>query len=212
MHCNRLDASAAFIPGTVGRQSRELVKGMLVYGTFKIAAAALIIASSAGSLTAGPFEDGLDAARRADYATVLRLWRPLAEQGDARAQSNLALMYDTGRGVPQNFAVAIDWFRKAAAQGDAGAQSNLGLTYSKGRGVPQDYVSAYMWFDLAAASGDKVAERNRDKIGTKLTPAQIAEAQKLAREWSKKARSLSDREQEANGSALAARRRDTRWR
>ena len=115
--------------------------------SFKPAAAALIlIVGFAGSAAgAGAFEDGLDAARRADYATVLRLWRPLAEQGDARVQSNLALMYENGRGVPKDFVAAANWYQRAAAQGYVDAQLNLGLMYAKGQGVPQDYVSAYMW-------------------------------------------------------------------
>ncbi len=153
--------------------------------TFKPGLAALIFAVGlAGSLAgAGPFEDGLDAARRADYATVMRLWLPLAEQGDARAQANLALMYENGRGVPKDLGAAANWYQQAAAQGDVGAQLNLGLMYSRGRGVPQDYVNAYRWFDLVAATGDRVAEGYRDKVAAKLTPSQISEARGLARGW-----------------------------
>jgi len=148
---------------------------------FKPAVAALIlIVDFAGSLAgAGRFEDGVDAARRADYATVVRLWRPLAEQGDARAQSSLASMYENGRGVPKDFVAAASWYQRAAAQGDVGAQLNLGLIYAKGHGVPQDYVSAYMWFDLAAATGEKIAERYRDQVAVKLTPSQLSEGRGL---------------------------------
>jgi TPR repeat protein len=160
--------------------------------TFKAAVAALILAGCfPGSISAGPFEDGLDAARRADYATVLRLWTPLAEQGDARAQWRLGLMYANGRGVSQDDAAAIRWYRAAAEQGDPVAQSNLGLMYAVGRGVPQDYVRAYMWFNLAAANGDEVAERNRDKIAPKMTPGQIAEA--LALEYDSKPTDLNSK-------------------
>jgi hypothetical protein len=67
-----------------------------------------------GLAMAGPFENGIDAARRADYETVLRLWRPLAEQGDAKAQTALARVYAQGRGVPRDYAAAIGWYRKAA--------------------------------------------------------------------------------------------------
>jgi uncharacterized protein len=90
---------------------------MIMSHTFKNAVAALLLMGSAGSVAAGPFEDGLDAARRADYATVMQLWRPLAEQGDARAQSHLALMYDNGRGVPRDYAAAASWYYKAAELG-----------------------------------------------------------------------------------------------
>ena len=75
-----------------------------------------------------------------DYATALKLWRPLAEQGDAQAQYNLGIMYDNGQGVPQDDAEAVKWYRKAAEQGIAKAQYNLGVMYANGRGVPQDYA------------------------------------------------------------------------
>jgi TPR repeat protein len=143
----------------------------------------------AGCLVAGPFEDGVDAARRADYAAVIRLWRPLAEQGDARAQTNLALMYDNGRGVLQDYAAAMSWYRKAAEQGDAAAQTGLGVMYANGHGVPRDYVSAHMWFALAAANGDQVAKGYRDRIAARMTPEQIAEAERLAHEFTPKASS-----------------------
>ncbi len=85
-------------------------------------------------------------------------------------------------------AEAVKWFRKAAEQGYGGAQFNLGVMYDNGYGVPQDYVQAYMWFNLAAVgfppgeNRDSAAE-NRDIVAKFMTPAQIAEAQRLAREW-----------------------------
>jgi TPR repeat protein len=82
----------------------------------------LFIAASAVS---GPFEDGLDAARRADYEAVLRLWRPLAAQGDAKAQTALGRLYAQGRGVLRDYAVAISWYRRAADQGDEEAEEAL---------------------------------------------------------------------------------------
>ena len=71
---------------------------------------------------------------------------------------------------------------KAATAGDY----NLGLLFAKGQGVPRDYVQAYMWFDLSAAQGMPSAIRNRQVAAEKMTPVQIAEAQKLAREWKPK--------------------------
>ena len=88
--------------------------------------------------------------------------------------------------MPQNYAEALKWYRLAADQGDAGAQNNLGVMYANGQGVPQDYVRAHMWFNLSAAQGNQDAARNRDNIAKLMTPAQIAEAQKLAREWQPK--------------------------
>jgi hypothetical protein len=114
---------------------------------------------------------------------TLDTWRARAEQGDARAQFNLGLMYDTGEGVPQDDAEAVRWYRLAADQGDATAQYNLGLMYANGQGVPQDYVAAHMWLNLAAAQGNANASESRDIVANRMTPEQIAEAQRLAREW-----------------------------
>jgi len=92
-------------------------------------------------------------------------------------------MYHDGQGVPQNDAEALKWLRLAADQGDALAQCNLGLVYAEGWGVPKDLVRALMWFNLSAAQGDQDAATNRQNIAPLITPVQIAEAQKLAREW-----------------------------
>ncbi|MBL6749758.1 MAG: sel1 repeat family protein [Nevskia sp.] len=139
---------------------------------------------------AGPFEDGLAADIRGDNATAVQLWRPLAERGDARAQLSLAMMYHYAhQGVPLDHAEAAKWYRKAADQGNAPAQARLGLMYFRGQGVPRDYVQAYKWNTLAAASlpeGDplrQTASLARDMAAQQLMPGQIAEAQKLAREW-----------------------------
>ena len=74
-------------------------------------------------------------------------------------------------------------FRKAADQGDAVAEFLLGNQYANGRGVPQDYVRAHMWFSLAAARGQQIAVKTLEMAERKMTPAQITEAQKLARDW-----------------------------
>src|SRR5829696_2697541 len=112
--------------------------------------------------------------------------RKAAEQGIGRAQNNLGVMYRSSHGVPQDYATAVSLFQKAAQQGDAEAQNNLGVMYEHGHGVPQDYVQAHMWFNLAASSLKPpevdLAAKNRTAIAAMMTPAQIAEAQKLARE------------------------------
>ena len=92
-------------------------------------------------------------------------------------------MYSAGRGVPQDYSEAAKWFRKAANQGYATGQAKLGFMYFLGRGVLQDYVQAHMWLNLSAAHGDKNAPKDRDRVARRMTPAQIAEAQRLAREW-----------------------------
>ena len=123
-----------------------------------------------------------------DYAEAVKWYRKAAEQGHAKAQHNLGVMYDKGQGVPQDYAEAVKWYRKAAEQGVAEAQNNLGLMYSKGQGVPQDDAQAHMWYNLAASrlpTGEDrdLAVKNRDIVANRMTPAQISEAQKLAREW-----------------------------
>ena len=92
-------------------------------------------------------------------------------------------MYDDGQGVPQDYAEAVKWYRLAAEQGLPRAQLSLGVMYFEGHGVPLDYVRAHMWFNLSAAQGMSLAPKNRDIVAKRMTPAQIAEAQKLAREW-----------------------------
>jgi TPR repeat protein len=116
-------------------------------------------------------------------------YRKAAEQGDADAQTIVALMYVNGHGVSQDYAQALIWYRKAADQGNGSAQLGLGLMYANGHGVPQDYVRARMWFDIAAAAAGasdvsvRTAVKWRDLVATRMTPAQVAEAQRLAREW-----------------------------
>ena len=125
-----------------------------------------------------------------DYAEAVRWYRKAADQGNAGAQENLGVMYAEGQGVPQDYAEAVRWWGKAADQESAGAQHNMGLAYWRGQGVPQDYAEAHMWLNLAAsrASGDeqkKFAEL-REGMAKKMTPQQIAEAQRRAREWKPK--------------------------
>lgn len=129
-----------------------------------------------------PTEDGA-------VATV----RLAAEQGRADAQFAMGRIYEAGQGVPQYYADAIKWYRRAAEQGHAGAQLNLGMMYREGRGVPHDFVKAHMWSNLAAsrfpASETEYRDsaiQNRDLAASRLTPAQLAEAQKLAQEWKSK--------------------------
>ena len=84
----------------------------------------------------------------------------LAEQGDAVAQFNLGVMYENGRGVPQDDAYAGGWYRLAADQGYADAQFNLGIMYAFGVGMPQDYAEAVRWYRLAADQGHAPAQGN----------------------------------------------------
>jgi TPR repeat protein len=135
-------------------------------------------------------DDADEAYKRGDYATSLRNYRTRAERGDAHAQTNLGVMYNKGQGVTRDDIVAAMWYRKAARQGNAQAQFNLGGLLARGDGVQQDFVRSHMWFNLAAAAYPASATeernkavKNRDLVATNMTPAQIAEAERLARKW-----------------------------
>ena len=87
----------------------------------------LLAAQSGGAVAAfaGPWEDGMAAYNRGDYMPAIRLFRPLAEQGNAKAQNVLGVMFRKGEGVPKNPARAHMWFSFAAARGDAAAKAEL---------------------------------------------------------------------------------------
>jgi TPR repeat protein len=144
-----------------------------------------------GVAAAGPFKDGGAAYDQGDYVTAMRLFRPLANQGDALAQTTLGEMYASGKGAPQDYAQALVWLRMAADKGFAPAQDDLSEMYAEGEGVPQDYVLAYMWADLAASRATDamirdIAAKDRDAVAAKMTPDQIPEAQRMASKWKPK--------------------------
>ena len=168
------------------------LKGMYRYLTFGLLTL-LISISMAVTAYSGQFEDADAAYERGDYATAYRLFKPMAQQGHAESQYNLGGMYAEGRGVPQDYGEATKWFRKAAEQGNAMAQYNLGGMYFRGQGVPRDFVLAHMWFNLSvsrvpASEGEKreATEIIIALVASKMTSFQIAEAQRLAREWKPK--------------------------
>jgi TPR repeat protein len=144
-----------------------------------VLAAVLLSASSA---FAGALEDCASAYDRQDYAAATQLCRPLAEQGNVRAQLSLGGMYYNGQGVQQDYAEAAKWTRRAAEQGYAPAQADLGVMYWNGEGVPKNAVLGYMWLYLAAPEEPSAAEE-RDVAASQMTRDEIAEAQRLAREW-----------------------------
>jgi len=125
-----------------------------------------------------------------DYAEAVRWFRKAAEQGFAEAQFNLGILYANGRGVPQDHRQSAKWYRNAAGQGHARAQLNLGAMYANGEGVPRDYVEAHKWFHLAesnlpASQSDSrvLAVNARNRLAARMTPAQVAEAEHLAKAW-----------------------------
>jgi TPR repeat protein len=127
----------------------------------RLLAGLIVVVAMSGTADAGPLEDATAADQRGDYATAMRLYRPLAEQGDAVAETALGAMYDFGNGVPQNHTEAMKLYRLAAAQGDARAQWLIGSAYyTGGEGVPVDYVEVVKWWGLAADHGNLMAQLN----------------------------------------------------
>jgi len=142
----------------------------------------------------GMLQRGLGVLKNATEAVYW--YRKAAKQGDAVAQYNLGLMYDDGLGVPRNYEEAVKWYRMTAEQGDPDAQNNLGLMYLNGLGVTQSTILAYMWFSLAveqfsvseterkdATQRKKIVLENIHIAAEDMTSAELAEAERLAREW-----------------------------
>jgi TPR repeat protein len=128
------------------------------------------------------FAKGLDAAQKGDFATALKEWQPLAEQGHDYAQLNLGWMYSNGQGVTQDYKTAVKFYTLAAEQGIAMAQLNLGNMYNNGQGVIQNYVRAHMWWNIAASQQNKTALKKRNEVAKDMTSSQIEKAQMLASE------------------------------
>jgi TPR repeat protein len=114
-----------------------------------------------------------------DYGETLRWLRRAADQGDPKAQGALGQMYRLGEGVRTDYHQALRWLRLSASQGDSTGQGNLGECYEEGTGVLQDFVEAYKWYVLASAEGG-IYTVNRDAMAQKMTPEQIAKAQRRA--------------------------------
>ncbi len=147
----------------------------------------MLLVSTLQFAEAASLRQGVAAFNRRDYVAASWVFIPLAERGDPAAQTYLGFMFETGRGVPQNYTEAAMWYRRAAEQGDGLAQYSLGLLYDKGQGVPRDIVEASKWLNLStAAAPARVREaraRIRDAVTTKMTRGEIARARLRALEW-----------------------------
>jgi len=146
---------------------------------FKLVLTMIFIAGSAGA-QAG-LQDGITAYQKGNYPAALKELRPLADNGDAKAQAILGEIYDSGKGVLQNHAEAASWYRKAAEQGDAGAQTTLGVMYENGVGVPQDNKEAVSWYQKAAEQGYAEAQYilgGLYKRGQGVLPVDLVQAHK----------------------------------
>jgi uncharacterized protein len=138
-------------------------------------------------VAADPLASANAAYARGDYLRVVKLLTPLAFRGNAHAQALLGFMFENGYGAPQVYDTAADLYCQAAIRGNPFGQAMLGLMYDKGHGVPQDFILAYKWLSLAAARAPKHERdyflRLRNAVASKISPAQIAEGQRLAMLW-----------------------------
>ena len=129
-------------------------------------------------------------------ATIARpvVWlKKAAAQDDPDAESLLGAMYADGSGIPKDDGQAFALLSKAADHGDGEAQARLGGMYGMGRGAPRDYVQAHLWLSLAAerlpaseAGKRTLAAQARDMISVAMAPDELAQAQRLERDWKPK--------------------------
>ncbi len=158
-----------------------LISLILLFGTTLAAAQSL---EERMRTAAGAYE-------RKDYATAVAIWRPLAEQGNAEAQTLLGAMYWSGEGVQRDHHEAAKWYLRAAEKGYARAQNDIGFMYGFGEGIPpQDDVQAYKWISLAtkrytAKNQTRLDQAVKDlaTLKARMTPVQIAEAERQIRDW-----------------------------
>ncbi len=131
------------------------------------------------------FDISADAYRQSDYATAIQIFIPLAENGDARAQTVIALMYKYGEGVDQNLKTAFSWYLQAAERNYAPAQFHAGTMLADGRGVDKNRKSAIIWLTKAADAG---FERAKDKLlelnaGSEKSIKPVANLIEWSRNW-----------------------------
>jgi uncharacterized protein len=121
-----------------------------------------------------------------NYKKAAAWWYKSARQGNVEAQYNIGNMHYKGQGMAQNHTKSSEWWQKAAEQGHGMAQFRLGRLYRKGEGVVLDYEQAYMWLLIASEHGQEMSGEFREEVVKSMTDIQIANAQRLAREWVEK--------------------------
>lgn len=177
-HCRSVWIAFASAPGRV----RDRLAGLLIRSIGVVLTAAAL---GQGHAAAAGRAVVYAAPAYASAAAILAR----AERGDVTAEAWLGHLYETGRGLPQDYFEAAKWYYRAATAGQGGAQYALAMLYNKGRGVKRDYVLSYMWLNLSAAQAvgaDREFKVNmRDSIASKMTQRQIQAAQELALDWTK---------------------------
>src|SRR5262249_33839461 len=141
------------------------------------------------------YEDGAAAYNRADYATARRLWLPLAEAGNAEAQTMLGIIYEEGQGVSQDYGAAVTWYRRAADQQHPDAQFYLACMHDCGKGVPIDPAAAANWLTKAADQGHTDAQFS---LGVMYEDGIGVSQDHQAADWFRKAAAQGDVEGQFN--------------
>jgi TPR repeat protein len=154
-----------------------------IFGRFGLATAILFFAVTvnAPAARADSLKEATTAFAKKQYAAAIKLFRPLAEKGNAIAQYKVAMMHRMGLGVPKSEKEARKWSRLAAKQGNPEAQTLLGSLYYKTSGEESpDTLRAYMWYEVAAAQGNAEAKKDLASLEKQLTPQQVTEAREKA--------------------------------
>ena len=138
------------------------------------------------SAYANELSDALTAYEQGDYQSAFSQLSSLAEQNNTEAQYNLAFMYFSGDGIPNNDIEAVHWFEKAAKSGHAQAQDILAYLYLNGRGVEKDRITAYAWYRVSAENGVFLANQISKNLYKKMNTEERILADKLSIEFIKK--------------------------
>lgn len=164
-------------------------------GRLGLAAAILVfgLAANGPAAFADGWKDATKAFARKEYAAAMKLFRPLAEKGNAIAQYKVAMMHKMGLGVPKSEKEARKWSKLAAKQGSPEAQQFLGSLYYKASGEESpDTLRAYVWYEMSAEQGNSEASKELASLSKEMTPEQLAKARKQAEECKSSGYELCD--------------------
>lgn len=137
---------------------RSTIRGVLSAVSVLAFSGGLAGLVSAAAADTKLYDKGLAAYNAGDYKAAYTFTLPLASQGNPAAKNLLGMMYELGKGVPQDLARSVGYYREGAKQGDPYAQYNLAVSFDSGTGVPQNYREAVRWFRRAAEQGVSAAQ------------------------------------------------------
>ena len=153
-----MSANTRFHRGALRALFLQMPEKLLRAGLF-LAVAMVGAVSTAG---AADFKTGYMAYQRGDFAAAAQEWLVLAKAGHTKAQYNLGILFDQGKGVAQDRETAVKWWRQSAESGFRLAQHNLANAYIAGDGVAQSYKDAVLWLERASEAG---LNRSRYTLG-----------------------------------------------